>query len=326
MQAALVAAQCGHEVTLWEEAEELGGQFRWAAAVPGKEDYALAIASWEARLAKEGVQVRRGHAASATDVADADHVILATGVRPRALDLPGFPAAERAAEQGDVAGTNSAVGEEPAAIQEGVDAAGPVVLSYAQWFALRRAGQAPQAQRVAVIGAGGIGVDVSVALTAPSDPPLAADAGAWRTHWGVGDPAEHRGGVQPVPSAAERQVPEVHLLQRRTSRIGAGLGRTTGWVHRAELRRAGVIEHVGVEYLGVDAAGLHFREGGKEETLAVDLVLVCAGQESQTQLLQELQATRPADSITVVGGARLAGELDAERAIREGHEAALAIR
>lgn len=294
MQAALVAAQCGHAVVLWEAAGELGGQFRWAAAVPGKEDYGLAIGSWRARMAEAGVVVRLGREATAADVVGADHVIVATGVRPRTLDLPGCPRAD-----------------------------GPRVLSYAAWFALRRAGRAPQAARVAVIGAGGIGVDVAVALTAPEDPPLARDAEAWRRHWGVGDPAQHRGGLTVPPP--HRPAAQVHLLQRRTTRVGADLGLTTGWVHRAELRRAGVITHTGVQYLGVDPAGLAIREDGVETVLGVDLVIVCAGQESQTALADQLRELRGESAISVVGGARLAGELDAERAIREGHEAALAL-
>lgn len=341
MQAALVAAQRGHAVVLWEAAHELGGQFRWAAEVPGKEDYARAIDSWRARLAEAGVQVRLGREATTDDVVGADHVIVATGVRPRALDLPGFPGpdglveAEGAGASGDGAEVSGdgAVGADGARVGEadgarvggadGAETAGPQVLSYAQWFALRHAGRAPQARRVAVIGAGGIGVDVAVALTAPSNPPLTSSVEAWRRHWGVGDPAAHRGGITAAPP--HHPSTEVHLLQRRTTRIGADLGLTSGWVHRAELRRAGVITHTGVEYLGAEPGGLRIREDGVETVLAVDLVIVCAGQESQTALAEKLRTLRDEDSISVVGGARMAGELDAERAIREGHEAALAL-
>ncbi|GAB2541382.1 2,4-dienoyl-CoA reductase FMN-binding domain-containing protein [Brachybacterium huguangmaarense] len=302
LEAAIAAARRGFVVTLFEAGPEIGGQFRYAARTPGKEDYAGAIASWRARLLAHGVGVRLRTRASADDVAAYDDVIVATGVVPRVVDGPGLdPDAER-------------------------PAGSPAVVSYADLLE----GRAEAGARVAVIGAGGIGVDVAEYLTAPR-PPLSSDVEAWRARWGVDDPARVRGGIALAPAAAPAITSgrEVHICQRKTTKIGAGLGRTTGWVHRAELRHAGVIEHRGVAYDRVDAEGLHLTQDGRDVVLDVDTVVVCAGQESVRDLADEL-AARAVDGgrgprVHVIGGADVAAELDAERAIRQAVEVVAAL-
>lgn len=297
LEAAISAARRGFVVTLFEAGEDIGGQFRYAARIPGKEDYAGAISSWRTRLLTHGVGVRLGTRPSADDLSGFDDVIVATGVRPRTLDLPGFdPAAER-------------------------PAGSPQVVAYTDLLE----GTAEAGDRVAVVGAGGIGVDVAEFLTAPS-PSLALDTAAWKERWGVADPALSRGGVRPTAATETAPAPvapsgrQVHILQRKDTKIGAGLGRTTGWVHRAELRHAGVIEHRGVVYERIDAEGLHVLEDGEARTLAVDTAVVCAGQVSERGLAEDLADLPNGPRVHVIGGADVAAELDAERAIRQAVE------
>ena len=289
LEAALAAAERGHIVTLYEATGEIGGQLRMAARIPGKEDYAQALTSWRMRLAAAGVGIRLNTRPRPHELTGFHDVIVATGVTPRRIDLP-------------VSG-------------------GPEVISYADLLE----GRAEAGDRVAIIGAGGIGVDVAEFLTAPRPSPT-LDVETWKQHWGVVDAdEEHRGGVITRPSAPARR--EVHLLQRKESRIGATLGRTTGWVHRAELRHAGVIQHRGVTYRHVDEQGLHILEGEEAAVLDVDTVVICAGQESVNELADELTAARKGRSprVHVIGGADVAAELDAERAIRQAVEVVAAL-
>ena len=289
LEAALAAAERGHIVTLYEATGEIGGQLRMAARIPGKEDYAQALTSWRMRLAAAGVGIRLNTRPRPHELTGFHDVIVATGVTPRRIDLP-------------VSG-------------------GPEVISYADLLE----GRAEAGDRVAIIGAGGIGVDVAEFLTAPRPSPT-LDVETWKQHWGVVDAdEEHRGGVITRPSAPARR--EVHLLQRKESRIGATLGRTTGWVHRAELRHAGVIQHRGVTYRHVDEQGLHILEGEEATVLDVDTVVICAGQESVNELADELTAARKGRSprVHVIGGADVAAELDAERAIRQAVEVVAAL-
>lgn len=307
LEAAIACAARGFVVTLFEANEDIGGQFRYAATIPGKEDYAAAIASWRARLAAAGVGIRLSTRPSAEDLAGFDDVVIATGVTPRRVDLPGFAVEHESRDQA------------PAA-------SGPEVISYADLLSGRRTA----GRRVAVIGAGGIGVDVCEYLTSP-EPSLTLDPQAWARRWGITDPADARGGVAPAGApavpAADHEAPArtVHLLQRKDTKIGAGLGRTTGWVHRADLRHAGVIEHRGVRYERVDAAGLHIIENDEPTVLEVDTVVVCAGQESVRSLADELAALPQGPRTHVIGGADVAAELDAERAIRQAVMAAAAL-
>ncbi|MGO1422493.1 MAG: FAD-dependent oxidoreductase [Brachybacterium sp.] len=284
LEAALAAAERGHIVTLFEATAEIGGQLRLAARIPGKEDYAQALQSWRMRLAAAGVGIRLETRPTGHDLAGFHDVIVATGVTPREIALPA----------------------------EG----GPQVISYADLLE----GRDEAGDKVAIIGAGGIGVDVAEFLSAPRPSPT-LDIGTWKRHWGVVEAdEEHRGGVTARPVEEPRR--EVHLLQRKETRIGAGLGRTTGWVHRAELRHAGVIQHRGVTYRHVDEQGLHITEGEREAVLDVDTVVVCAGQVSVDELAAEVTAARKgrAPRVHVIGGADVAAELDAERAIRQAVE------
>ncbi len=276
LAAAVSAAERGHRVTLLEAAPELGGQFRLAMEVPGKEEFAETLRYYRRRLEVLGVEVRLDTRASAADLAGFDDVVVATGVVPREVAF------------------------------EGADH--PKVVSYADVLA----GRVEVGERVAVIGAGGIGVDVSVFLTHQKE-----TLEDWLAHWGVGDPAEHRGGLtEKRPRTPARQV---FLLQRKTTPIGVGLGKTSGWAHRIVLKDSGVEQLIGVGYERVDDAGLHVTVDGEPRLLEVDHVVVCAGQESVRDLYDDL-AGRP--GVHLVGGADVAAELDAKRAIKQGTEVA----
>ncbi|WP_145236793.1 NADPH-dependent 2,4-dienoyl-CoA reductase [Prescottella equi] len=279
--AALNLAQRGHAVTLFEARDEIGGQFGIAQKIPGKEEFAETIRYFRRQLDLAGVDVRLGTRVDAVDLIDAgyDEVVIATGVTPRVPAIPGIDH--------------------------------PKVLSYAEAV---RDGR-PVGRSVAVIGAGGIGVDVSEFLTHAHSPTL--DVAEWKREWGVTDPESAPGALTvPQPSPSPR---EVFLLQRKPGRIGAGLAKTTGWVHRAALKAKGVQELSGVNYERIDDAGLHITFGPKHEnprTLEVDTVVVCAGQESVRDLVDEL--TVAGVTTHVIGGADVAAELDAKRAIEQG--------
>jgi 2,4-dienoyl-CoA reductase (NADPH2) len=248
-----------------------------ARRIPGKEEFAETLRYFGRRLELTGVKVSLGHRVSAAELVDGgwDEVVLATGVTPRSIDLPG---ADR-----------------------------PNVHGYADVIT----GAAQVGDRVAIIGAGGIGFDVAELLTTdrPSGEPQSVED--WMAEWGVADPAVARGGlaVAVAPNVPRRVV----LLQRKESKVGAGLGKTTGWVHRSALKQRGVEMVRGVTYDRIDDAGLHVRVGDRARLIEVDDVVVCAGQESQRELLDELLAAGV--SAHVVGGAEVAAELDAKRAI-----------
>ncbi|WP_370932472.1 FAD-dependent oxidoreductase [Amycolatopsis sp. cg13] len=264
----------GHDVELFEADDEIGGQFGIAQRIPGKEEFAETIRYYTRRLEVTGVKVHLGTRVTAADLTGFDEVVLATGVTPRVPSLPGIDH--------------------------------PKVLSYVD---VVRHGK-PVGERVAVIGAGGIGVDVSEFLTHSSSPAL--DRDAWMAEWGVTDPALAPGGLaKPKPEPSPRQV---YLLQRKKSPIGAGLGKTSGWVHRAALRAKGVEKISGVSYDRIDDAGLHVTVDGKPRLLEVDTVVVCAGQES----VRELAGALGDVPVHLVGGADEARELDAKRAIDQG--------
>ena len=272
---AVSAAERGLAVTLFERSDSIGGQFRLAMRVPGKEEFAETLRYYTRRLEVLGADVRLSTTPSADDLAAYDEVVVATGVAPRVPDL------------------------------EGVDH--PKVVSYADVLS----GTVVPGRRVAVVGAGGIGVDVSHFLTHDT----ADTDDDWRAHWGVGDPTLHPGGL--TERKPRTPVREVTLLQRKTTPIGAGLGKTSGWAHRAVLQQSGVVQVGGTTYGRVDAAGLHVTVDGEERVLDVDHVVLCAGQESVRDLYDELLATRP-DGLHLVGGADVAAELDAKRAIEQG--------
>lgn len=282
LAAAVNLAERGHRVDLFEALDRIGGQFDIARRIPGKEEFDESIRYFTRRLEVTGVRVHLGTRATATDLIAAryDEVVLATGVRPRIPDIPGIDH--------------------------------PMVLSYAELVRDEK----PVGKRVAVIGAGGIGFDVSEYLTVEGHPTYKTDE--WKQEWGVDTEDEHlRGQLRaPRPAPAAR---EVVLLQRKTTPFGKGLGKTSGWVHRAALKAKGVEQIGGVNYERIDDDGLHISFGPKRErprTLHIDNVIICAGQESVRDLEAELIiAGIPAH---LIGGAELAAELDAERAIDQG--------
>lgn len=286
LAAATTAAERGHAVTLFEAADAIGGQFRMAAVIPGKEEFSETIRYFDRRLARTGVELRLGARATAADLAGFDAVIVATGVVPR---RPTF---------------------------EGLDH--PKVLTYVDVLRDRR----PVGQKVAIVGAGGIGVDVAeFLLHAPNQ-----TVEAFHAAWGVDLGSTREGGLdEPKAHPATRQL---WLLQRRakTKRMGNGPGRTTGWVHKIVLEREGVEMWGGVEYLKVDDEGFHVRHGGRVQVLPVDHVVICAGQESVRDLVEADPQGRPLDPrVTVIGGADVAAELDAKRAIDQGTRIAAAL-
>ncbi|HUQ11467.1 MAG TPA: NADPH-dependent 2,4-dienoyl-CoA reductase [Steroidobacteraceae bacterium] len=274
---ATTLAERGHRVTLFEQAHEIGGQFRYAREVPGKEDFHDTLRYFRRRIELTGVDLRLNTRADADTLAAAgfDEYVVSSGVSARVPGIEGITH-EKAITY-------------------------PDLLSGA-----RQAGD-----RVAIIGAGGIGFDVAAYLTHGSGTHGEAD---YFEEWGIDRSLTARGGLlaqKPVPSRRR-----VYLLQRKAGKPGAGLGKTTGWVHRTALKHRGVIMRSGVTYRRIDDAGLHIAAETGEELLAVDHVIVCAGQESVNSLAADLGATgRP---VHIIGGALLAAELDAERAIREG--------
>ena len=287
LASAVSAAERGLDVTLFERSTSLGGQFRLAMQVPGKEDFADTLRYFTRRLEVLGVDVRLETEATPALLEGYDDVVVATGVEPR---IPAI---------------------------EGIDH--PKVVSYARLLD----GSVTAGRKVAVIGAGGIGVDVSVFLT-HEDETLAE----WKSHWGVGDPAIDRGGLaEPKPRTPDR---EVFLLQRKATPIGKGLGKTSGWAHRAVLRQSGVTQISGASYDRVDDAGLHVTVTAADGTstqrvLDVDHVVVCAGQESVRGVYDDLLAAGVDDRLHLIGGADVAAELDAKRAIKQGTEVAAAL-
>ncbi|MEO5710074.1 MAG: NADPH-dependent 2,4-dienoyl-CoA reductase [Nocardioidaceae bacterium] len=280
LSAAVSAAERGHDVTLFEASPALGGQFRLAMAIPGKEEFASTLRYYTRRLEVLGVDVRLSTPASVEVLTPYDEVVVATGVVPRALSL------------------------------EGADHAS--VVSYADAIS----GVVPIGQRVAVVGAGGIGVDVSVFLTHTEE-----DLYEWMSHWGVGDPALHPGGItEKKPRTPAR---EVYLLQRKETAIGKDLAKTSGWAHRAVLKDSGVHLMPGVTYDRVDDDGLHITVDGAPRLLEVDHVVVCAGQEPVRTLYDDLLLAGV--NAHLIGGADVAAELDAKRAIKQGTELAAAL-
>ncbi|EDT07307.1 NADH:flavin oxidoreductase/NADH oxidase [Paraburkholderia graminis C4D1M] len=290
LSAATVAASRGHRVTLFDAAATIGGQFNLAMRVPGKEEFSETIRYFQSQLERHRVDVRLGTRVDAALLAAGayDDIVIATGIVPRRPAIAGIDA--------------------------------PNVLSYVD--VLRGA---PVGGRVAVIGAGGIGFDVSEFLLHRADEPLPLPRDAWLDEWGVDLSVSEPGGLKPpAPARPPRQI---WLLQRKAGKLGAGLGKTSGWVHRATLARNGVKMLDGVSYLEAGARGLKIARGGVEQWLEVDHIVVCAGQESlrdlhPTESARGKSADAGGPRFHVIGGAALATELDAKRAIREGAELA----
>ncbi|MFD8012091.1 FAD-dependent oxidoreductase [Streptomyces sp. NPDC058955] len=277
LSCAVSAAERGHSVTLFDAAAEIGGQLNVAKRVPGKEEFDETLRYFRVQLAEHGIDVRLGTHVTAADLDGYDEVVVATGVTPRS---PGI---------------------------EGQDH--PSVVSYLD---VLRDG-APVGERVAIIGAGGIGFDVAEFLTDGGEG-ASQDPETYFRQWGVDTSYENRGGLrEPERNAPPRQV---HLLQRKTTKVGAGLGKTTGWIHRTELKHRGVTMVAGVSYDRIDDEGLHLTVDGERQLLPVDTVVLCSGQEPKRDLYEELVAAGRAPHL--IGGADVAAELDAKRAIDQG--------
>jgi 2,4-dienoyl-CoA reductase (NADPH2) len=288
LAAATTLAERGHSVDLYDSADRIGGQFNLAKRVPGKEEFEETLRYFGQRIAATGVRLHLGTYmdAAALVAQKFDEVLLATGVTPRNPRIPG---------------------------QEH-----PGVLSYIDVLL----GRATVGQRVALIGAGGIGFDIAEFLVTPAGHSTALDLPAWLAEWGVADPGAVRGGVvRPAPTAPARQVT---LLQRKPGKLGKNLGKTTGWIHRAALKMKNVEMLSGVNYerIGDDGAGglgLFITFGEKRSdgaVLSVDNIVLCAGQEPLRELLEPLRAAGV--KTTLIGGADEASELDAKRAISQG--------
>ncbi|RMN38275.1 2,4-dienoyl-CoA reductase [Pseudomonas savastanoi pv. glycinea] len=283
LAAATVAAQRGHEVTLFDSASEIGGQFNIAKRVPGKEEFSETLRYFRNKVEETGVQLRLGTRIKAEDLLGAgfDEVILATGIAPRTPAIPGIDNQK--------------------------------VLSYLDVILQRK----PVGRSVAVIGAGGIGFDVSEFLV-HQGVATSLDREAFWKEWGIDTTLEARGGVAGIKPDVHAPARQVYLLQRKSSKVGDGLGKTTGWIHRTGLKNKQVQMLNSVQYLKIDDAGLHIRigEDGEEKLLAVDNIVICAGQDPLRELYDDLVSA--GQSVHLIGGADVAAELDAKRAIDQG--------
>jgi 2,4-dienoyl-CoA reductase (NADPH2) len=282
LSAATVAAGRGHSVTLFDAAGEIGGQFNVAKLVPGKEEFFETLRYFKHKLETTGVDLRLNTRVSVDDLLAGgfDEVILATGIAPRTPAIPG------------------------------VD--NPKVINYLDAILQRK----PVGQKVAVIGAGGIGFDVSEFITHQGEATSLNREAFWR-EWGIDTHLDARGGVAGVQAQPHPAARQVFLLQRKKSKVGDGLGKTTGWIHRAGLKSKNVQMLNSVEYLKIDEAGLHIRiADGEPQVLPVDTVIICAGQDPLRELHDGLLAG--GQSVHLIGGADVASELDAKRAIDQG--------
>ncbi|MDO8606680.1 MAG: FAD-dependent oxidoreductase [Phaeospirillum sp.] len=278
LASALEAARRGHHVTLFEAGDELGGQFALARQVPGKEEYLATPRYYAHELAAAGVRIRLGHRAEAADLAGFDRVVLASGITPRRLDLPGAGHAK--------------------------------VVAYDDILS----GRVQAGERVAILGSGGIGFDVATALLGAAED--------FDTTWGIDRDFAAPGGLT---APAKPRPPKRHIvmMQRKTDRPGACLGKTTGWIHKALLQRGGVEMLSGVTYRSIDDAGLHIAQGGADRLIEADTIVVCIGQEPCRDLVAALE--KMGKPVHLIGGARDASRLDALAAFEEGTRLGLEI-
>lgn len=283
---ATIAAERGHAVTLFDAAEEIGGQFNLAKRIPGKEEFEETLRYFARMIDLRGVDLRLGTQVGAADIDGYDEIVLATGITPRTPVIPGIDH--------------------------------PKVAAYIDVII----GRAKVGDKIAIMGAGGIGFDVAELITHRGISG-ALDVDVFAREWGIDFRNHPRGGVTGIEPQVESNGREVTLLQRKSSAVGKGLGRTTGWTHRLTLQRRGVQMMGGVEYRRIDDDGLHITVDGDDRLLEVDTVIVCAGQEPSRGLYDAL-ADRGVRA-HLIGGALEAGELDAKRAIRQATELAVVI-
>ncbi|CDH18242.1 2,4-dienoyl-CoA reductase, NADH and FMN-linked [Xenorhabdus bovienii str. kraussei Quebec] len=283
---AVTAASQGHHVTLFERDNKIGGQFNIAKQIPGKEEFYETLRYFDRQLALNGVEVKLNHTATASQLASFDEIIIATGIIPRTPDIDGINHEK--------------------------------VLTYLDVLKHKR----NVGPRVAIIGAGGIGFDTAEYLS-QNGQSSSLSSHAFSQEWGIDQTLSHRGGLQPEGAQMERSPRKIYLLQRKDSKIGEGLGKTTGWVHRASLLMRGITMLNSVQYLKIDDQGLHISRNGEQQCLEVDNVIICAGQEPLKDLYQPLQTM--GKNVHVIGGADVAVELDARRAIDQGARLAFKI-
>lgn len=283
---AVTAASRGHQVTLFEAATDIGGQFNIAKQIPGKEEFYETLRYFRRQLVLHGVIQQLNTPVHARQLADFDEVILACGIQPR------LPA---------IKGINH-----------------PKVLTYLDVLRDKK----PVGERVAIIGAGGIGFDTAEYLSQSGDS-SSLDSRAFNHEWGIDQDLAHRGGLSPEGSKAHPSPREIFLLQRKTSKVGEGLGKTTGWIHRTSLAMRGVKMLNSVNYESIDDEGLHIIRAEQASCLPVDTIIICAGQEPRRELHQPLLDM--GKIVHLIGGADVAAELDARRAIDQGTRLALAI-
>lgn len=282
---ATVAARRGHRVSLFEQADEIGGQFNMAKKIPGKEEFGASLDYYRVEVAKSGVDLQLSTRIGVEDLAGYDEVVLATGVFPRKIDVPGIGHAK--------------------------------VVSYIDVLK----NKVEIGSSVALIGAGGIGFDVAEFLSHSGDHvDSSQSAEAFYREWGIDRTFEARGGVDGVKAQPPKSVREIWLLQRKAGKPGKTLGKTTGWIHRLSLRHRGVNMLGNVSYDRIDDQGLHISINGESQLLEVDHIVICAGQVSNHDLADALEGRGV--SWHVIGGAKKAAELDAKYAIREGSELA----
>jgi len=285
LAAATTAARRGHDVTLFDSASETGGQFNVAKQVPGKEEFYETLRYFNRQIELTGVNLRLNTRVEVKDLnsAEFDEVIIATGITPRKPPI------------------------------EGIDH--PKVMNYLDVLKHKK----PVGKKVAIIGAGGIGFDVAEFLS-HSGVPTSQSIPAYMSEWGVDMTLQARGGIEGVEANVTPSDREVYLLQRKQSKVGAGLGKTTGWIHRAGLKNKDVEMLSNCEYHRIDDEGLHLTVHGEPLTLHVDNVVICAGQDPLRDLVDGLN--KP---YHLIGGADFAAELDAKRAIDQGTRLAAAI-
>ncbi len=274
---AVTAAERGHKVTLYDAASKIGGQFNIAKRIPGKEEFSETLRYFKVRLKELNVEVKLNTRITTQELnqMQVDELVLATGVSPRQLSLPGHNHAK--------------------------------VLNYLEVIKGTNVGP-----KVAIIGAGGIGFDVAEFLTHGTHKP-STNVTQFMSQWGIDMTMQARGGVAEIPQNIEASPREIYLLQRKSSKVGAGLGKTTGWVHRTGLQQKKVNMLAGCEYQSIDDRGLHLTVGGEAQVLDVDHIIVCVGQDPNQSLSQGLERT-----YHLIGGAQKASQLDAKRAIRQG--------
>lgn len=279
---ATIAAERGHQVDLFEKNDRIGGQFRLAMQIPGKEEFRETIRYFANRIEETGVNLKLDTEVNFDDISDYDEVVIASGVKPRVLDLEGMKDNQKVIDYQTLIREKTALGD-----------------------------------KVAIIGAGGIGVDVASMITEPEQHSISD----WLDDWGIDQNLKMAGGLMPLPESFSDK--KVWLMQRRQGRVGKGPGKTTGWIHRATLQKRGVNLMGGVAYQKVSEQGLHITLNEKETLLDADNIIVCAGQVSVRPFEEKWQSLN--GKLHVIGGADVAGELDAVRAIRQGTKVAMSL-